>query len=370
MRTSLKITIATIIAILVISIVSLVSTITIALDQQSNSASQSRTLDIMSLEINDVPAQSRFETELAYPIAWLAVPADGVPIELGMPVEVMYAPDMDIRPHKAGLETDGALLPADPSKAVVRLGDTSYDIDPNALLVNVADLIPSAICDIRYAYDTPSKSGGNDIEGLTGEILPNYAASEQFDPYIGRDSRPAPVAYKSAVKLVRAAQELEQRGYRLVVWDAYRPYSASRYISEKFTAAYNSNPAIRESVGGQWGLDWYAADGTSGHNYGTDIDVSLADMDGNPIPMPSDFDAFDESAHLTEIPMNYASISPDKYSQPIRDNIACAALHEALVSAGFSELASEWWHFADKDTENEMRMIVGNSGLDFEAKIS
>jgi D-alanyl-D-alanine dipeptidase len=43
------------------------------------------------------------------------------------------------------------------------------------------------------------------------------------------------------------------------------------------------------------------------------------------------------------------------------------ALHRAFNSAGFSELASEWWHFGDEDTEKRIQAIVGSEGLDFVA---
>jgi D-alanyl-D-alanine dipeptidase len=46
------------------------------------------------------------------------------------------------------------------------------------------------------------------------------------------------------------------------------------------------------------------------------------------------------------------------------------ALHTAFKEAGFSELASEWWHFADEETEAEMRSIVGDNGMDYVAQLS
>lgn len=369
MRTSVKIVIATLSALIAIATISVFATQSINREESDTLQSENDTAT-QQLEVSDFPAESVQSAETTYPTAWLACAIDGIPAEPGTPVELMYAPDMDIRPHCNGHQADGqSFLPPDPALAVIEAGDNTYHVDPNMLLVNLPDLIPNAIYDIRYAYDTPSRSGGEDIPGLTGTILPGYASQASFDAYLGRENRPAPAAYQTALKLMSASDILDEKGYRLVVWDIYRPHSASRHISDMFADAYESNPKIQSSVGNQWGLSWYAADGTSGHNYGTDVDVSLADSNGKIISMPSDFDAFDESAHLTDAPMNSTSISKDKYRQAVKDNDACMDLHDAFVSAGFAELASEWWHFADKESENAMRMLVGNEGLDFEARL-
>ena len=85
--------------------------------------------------------------------------------------------------------------------------------------------------------------------------------------------------------------------------------------------------------------------------------------------MPSDFDAFDETGHLTDMPIDSGAITPGAYRQAVLENEACLALHQAFVDAGFSELASEWWHFGDEETEWAMQSLVGPSGLDFVARL-
>lgn len=114
-------------------------------------------------------------------------------------------------------------------------------------------------------------------------------------------------------------------------------------------------------------MGWFVADGPSGHNYGTDMDVGVCDLDGRPIEMPSHFDAFDEAGHLCSSQLDSASISESSYRAAVAQNPACLALHRAFKAAGFSELASEWWHFGDGSTEAANRSAVGGGGLDFEA---
>lgn len=326
----------------------------------------------LELEVNDVPYTE--PAHVAYPYGWLAVDEPDVGMNQWEVVRILYCPGMEIIPHADGIPAEASrFAPPDNSLAYILCSKSESEqpmpIDPNHLLVNLPDIIPSAIYDIQYAYSTPSKSGGHAIAGLTGSVLPGYDSEKQFDDYLDESIHPVPAAYGLAVKLVSVQANLRDKGYRLVVWDCYRPRQASRFISERFTAAYNSDPAIRASVGTTWDLSWYAASGASGHNYGSDIDVSVADESGNLLAMPSDFDAFDDSAHLVDVPMNSSSISPSAYRQEVLDNQACLDLHEAMTSAGLDELASEWWHFSDKSAKTAMRALVGDEGLNFTSSI-
>ena len=103
--------------------------------------------------------------------------------------------------------------------------------------------------------------------------------------------------------------------------------------------------------------------------WGTDLDVGVCDTDGNPLPMPSSFDSFDETGHLTAFPVNASSITAASYRDEVSANGPCVLMHEAFLTQGFSELASEWWHFADEDTEAVVQSIVGYQGLDFIADV-
>ena len=142
--------------------------------------------------------------------------------------------------------------------------------------------------------------------------------------------------------------------------------AAQLHLSDAFENAFWDNPIMQESLG-DWSLEWYVANGASGHNYGTDLDVGVLDTEGNLLPMPSAFDAFDESGHLTVFPIDASEITPAVYRDEVTSNAACMALHEAFVQAGFAELASEWWHFTDEETGANMRSLVGDGGLDFMA---
>lgn len=161
-------------------------------------------------------------------------------------------------------------------------------------LVDVAREIPDAVLDLRYA--TSRNPAGR----------PLYDAA--------RCLLLAPVARR----LARAAADLRSRGYRLRLWDCYRPEAAQR-------ALWRARPDPR------WVAD--PARG-SNHSRGTAVDLSLATAAGAPVEMPTDHDAFDARAR----PFAAAGV-------PAAAREHRRLLREAMVRAGFHPDRGEWWHF-------------------------
>lgn len=307
-----------------------------------------------------------------YPTGWLASPSGEVPA--GTPIAIRHLPDMDVTAHRDGeavpeddqRKLDDSLPEAGEGQAIVKYGGELQVIDANTVLVNLPDVLPQAEYDIVYAYASTSACAGQPIPGVTGMQLAGYADGRQANPYWSDEQFAVPCAYRTACKARAVCEQLDKQGLRLLIFDAYRPMTAQRQLSDALEQACSENEAIAESLGA-WSMTWYVASGASGHNYGTDLDVGVCDADGTPLPMPSAFDAFDESGHLTDEPMDAASITPESYREAVAANESCVALHAAFTEAGFEELASEWWHFGDRETEAEMRAIAGDQGLDFVA---
>ena len=164
-------------------------------------------------------------------------------------------------------------------------------------LVSVRSVVPDAVLDVRYA------------------------TSRNF---VGRALYPFPAAFlrrSTARKVAKAADLLRAEGLRLVVFDAYRPLAVQREMwkakpDERFVA-----PPTRGSR----------------HNRGGAIDASLADAQGRPLPMPSDFDAFVPAA------------APGAKGVPPEAAANARRLRAAMETAGLEPLSSEWWHFGDPD---------------------
>jgi len=163
----------------------------------------------------------------------------------------------------------------------------------SAELVELKSLIPDIVLDIRYATDN----------NFTGR--PVYPSARCF------------LAREAALALRNVQNELKASGYRLKVFDGYRPLSVQRDF-------WKILPDPR-----------YVADPKKGsrHNRGYAVDVSLVDLEGRDVPMPSEYDDFSERAH------------PDYAGIPAEAARNRALLRRVMERHGFSQFPTEWWHY-------------------------
>jgi D-alanyl-D-alanine dipeptidase len=167
------------------------------------------------------------------------------------------------------------------------------------VLVDLRLTIPSLVFDIRYAT----------TNNFTGQVL--YASSDCF------------LLEPTAQKLLKAQEALLGHALRIKVFDAFRPLSVQWRLWELVPdERYVANPVTG-----------------SRHNRGSAVDVTLVDLEGNELDMPTPFDEFTERAHRSfmDLPAH------------VHDNRQ--RLEDTMVSCGFVGLATEWWHFDDCDWE-------------------
>lgn len=128
----------------------------------------------------------------------------------------------------------------------------------------------------------------------------------------------------TAEKLSRAQKDFISSGYSLKIWDAYRPPEAQFKLWEVLPdSRYVVNPY----------------QGFSNHSKGVAVDVTLVELTGQELPMPSGFDDF-------------SPLSNRDYSDVNAEQAANAQLLESImVKNGFESIFSEWWHFADTDKD-------------------
>lgn len=144
-----------------------------------------------------------------------------------------------------------------------------------------------------------------------------YATDDNF---LGRAVYEAPrclLVPDAARLLIEAERALRAQGYRLVVWDCYRPRSVQ----------YEMWKILPDPT--------YVADPERGsrHNRGAAVDVGLLAADGSPVPLPTGHDDFSPRAHR-----DAANLPPEAIGNRER-------LERAMGEAGWIPLASEWWHF-------------------------
>lgn len=163
------------------------------------------------------------------------------------------------------------------------------------VLVDVQKRIPDLVLDLRYATED---------NFLERKVYPDDARCLL---------RPETVE-----RLEKAAKALREQGFRLRVYDCYRPRSV------------------------QWEM-WkilpkpgYVADPRKGshHNRGTAVDLTLADKEGRELEMPTGFDTFSKAAHHGYAGASAAAI---KHREVLR---------EAMEAAGFKKNRMEWWHYS------------------------
>jgi len=167
---------------------------------------------------------------------------------------------------------------------------------PSSDLVEITALDPSVRLDVRYAT----------AENFLGRPL--YPVARSFL------QRPV------AEALVRVHRALGTRGYGLVVFDAYRPWSVTKLMWELTPPAqrgFVANPARG-----------------SNHNRGCAVDLTLFALDtGRAVEMPSGYDEMSPRSASA-----YAGGSPEARAR--RDD-----LRAAMEAQGFRVEAHEWWHF-------------------------
>jgi zinc D-Ala-D-Ala dipeptidase len=147
-----------------------------------------------------------------------------------------------------------------------------------------------------------------------------YARSDNF---MGRPMYTQARAFlqrPAAEALLRVHKALKQKGYGLVVFDGYRPWS----VTKKF---WDETPPHKRM---------FVADPAKGsrHNRGCAVDLSLYNIGtGVEVEMPSSYDEFSQRAAS-----NYTGgTSGQRASRGL--------LRRAMVAEGFTIEPSEWWHF-------------------------
>ena len=151
----------------------------------------------------------------------------------------------------------------------------------------------------------------------------------------------APIAYmtKTSLKaLSNAAADLRKQGYRLLIWDTYRPQKAvDNFVvwindpKDDGDKSFYPNLKKTDLVKG-----CYIATKSS-HTRGSTVDLTLIKTDGSFVDMGGTFDLFSEISH------------PDYKKLTREQKKNRKILRNAMIKAGFEGIDSEWWHFTLKN---------------------
>lgn len=184
--------------------------------------------------------------------------------------------------------------------------------------VLLADYVPSVIQEIRY-YSTFN---------FIGERIEGY-------------EEPCALLTKEAARALReVSNQMIVKGYRLKIFDAYRPARAVKHfvlwgiedldlrMKPYFYPDLEKQELFRQG---------YIAK-MSSHSRGSTVDLTLFDMKtGQELDMGSPFDLFSEISH----PDN-KSVTEKQYNNRM-------LLQNAMTRSGFVPIGCEWWHFTLAD---------------------
>ena len=190
-------------------------------------------------------------------------------------------------------------------------------MDPSGFVL-LADFVPHIVQEIRY-YSTYNFIG------------------ERIDGY---EEPCALLTIEAARALRAAANELVVQGYRLKVFDAYRPACAVKHfvlwgIEDQ---DLRMKPYFYPDLEKQELFEKGYVARQSSHSRGSAVDLTLLDMKtGKKLDMGSPFDLFSELSHP-----DCREISAQQYENRM-------ILRNAMLRNGFQPIDCEWWHFSLKN---------------------
>ena len=189
--------------------------------------------------------------------------------------------------------------------------------DDSSGFVNLSEVVPDIIMEVRY----------HSTYNFVGERIDGYEV-------------PCVLMTREAAAALKAvSDDLKAKGYRLKVYDAYRPQMA---VDHFMRWAENNDTSMKKYFYPKIAKDRIIPEGyvdrKSGHSRGSTIDLTLFDMKtGKEVDMGGTFDYFGELSHP-----DYKKITKSQYKNRM-------ILRDAMIKYGFKPLATEWWHFTLKD---------------------
>ena len=266
-----------------------------------------------------------------------------IPLLCGFPAghEKMNLPLVMGAPVTLDVRTDGATLTFNipgTQKTVHTAGLSIPETRPEedaSQFVNITDVVPDAILEIRY-FSTYNFVG------------------QRIDGY----QQPTALMTKRAADSLKAVSDDVMRlGYRLKIYDAYRPQMAVDHfvrwaadIPDTMMRQY-FYPEVDKSL--LFEQEYIMA--KSGHTRGSTVDLTLFDMTTEKeVDMGGTFDWFGEESHPDfggnpETGVYNGKPSPAGRTITEEQFHNRQILREAMLRHGFKPLDSEWWHFTLRD---------------------
>ena len=246
----------------------------------------------------------------------------------------------------------------------IRLAEGIYGyIDSTYCLINLPEYIGD-LCsyDITNSYSSLFAIHEYEIPGLTGRLIKGYENVRLAD-----GSFLVPFLYPCTQKLIPAAKQALELGYRIKIYDAYRPRTATDHIyntavsildarlpSFTYSGKTVSLPPVPEPKEDElprdylkyrdlieqsgWDIGAFLAPGWSRHNMGVALDMT-----------------FEDTVTGEEITAQTNMHDLSAYSTIYSNNQASAMIYRLMESNDLHNIVSEWWHFQDNQAMNDLK---------------
>ena len=188
-------------------------------------------------------------------------------------------------------------------------------MDPSGFVL-ISDMVPGVIQEIRY----------HSTYNFIGDRINGY-------------EEPCSILTEEAARaLLSASNEFNVQGYRIKVFDAYRPESAVKHFVMwgLEDTDIRMKPYFYPDLEKQELFSRGYIASRSTHSRGSTVDLTLFDMaTGKEVDMGSPFDLFSELSHPD---YKGEGITEEQYENRMM-------LQNVMVRNGFSPIDCEWWHF-------------------------
>lgn len=178
----------------------------------------------------------------------------------------------------------------------------------------LTDSIPDVILEIRY-FSTYNFVGAR-VEGYMEPL--------------------ALITKEAASALRKVNSELKNKGYRLKIYDTYRPQCAVDHFmrwAKNFSDTLTKSSFYPDLTKKQIFEQGFVATKSS-HTRGSTVDLTLVDaVTGKDVDMGGVFDYFGQSSHT-----DYDGVTVKQHNNRM-------ILQDAMIRHGFTPFDGEWWHF-------------------------
>ncbi len=187
----------------------------------------------------------------------------------------------------------------------------AYDLPEG--FVYVRDVIPDVIEEMRYATE----------HNFTGMVVDGYEAGAAI------------LTKEAALALKEAADALRLDGYRVKIFDAYRPRRAVRFFVDwsKTDDMRMRDEFYPEFKNKKLLVDQGYIARNSAHTRGSAIDMTIVYANGTEVDMGTCFDYFGKKAW-------HGASGLTQEQTEMR-----ALLRSVMESCGFKAFEHEWWHY-------------------------